>query len=120
MKFDFFKKNFEYNFYNLSPLFTDLGGIGEVVEEYFEQFGQIMIILFMLSFVKIIQKKHIFDHKTFVLENFKPKLKAYREVIRKKRINCEQDAQLIQDLKTINQILDEEKEILEEGGESSK
>ena len=57
---------------------------------------------------------------TFVLENFKPKLEVYREVIRKKRINCDQDAQLVQDLKTINQMLDEEKEILEEGGESSR
>ena len=89
LKFNFFKKNFEYNFYYLSPLFTELGGVGEVVEEYLEQFGQIMIILFMLSFVKIVQKKHIFDHMTFVLENFKPKLKAYREVIRKKRISCD-------------------------------
>ena len=58
LKFDFFKKNFEYNFYHLGPLCTELGGVGEVVEEYLEQFGQIMIILFMLSFVKLIQKKH--------------------------------------------------------------
>ena len=120
LKFDFFKKNFEYNFYYLRPLVTQIGGVGQVVEENLEQFGYLMVILFMLSFVKIIQKKHLFEHMTFVMENFKPKLEVYREVIRRKRINCDQDAQLVQDLKTINQMLDEEKEILEEGGESSR
>ena len=57
IKFDFFKKEFEYTFHGLNNLFKQLGGCGGVAEEALGGLGVLFLILWMIQFcIEIIQK----------------------------------------------------------------
>lgn len=56
LKFDFFKKTFEYSFHSLYDLFSDLGGISGLAEEGLERFGMLFLIGWMVTFAMNIKK----------------------------------------------------------------
>ena len=104
LRFDFFKKEFEYQFYGLDTFLNQLGGSSNAVVQSFEGLGLPILMLWMVIFAKMISKQSKEDYKSFKEKQKREKLLEIKQEIEKRLAKQDTD-QLRLDLEACENML---------------
>ena len=106
MRFDFFKKEFEYQFYGFTTFLTELGGSSNAVAQSFEGIGLPILMLWMIIFAKMVSKQAKEDYTSYTEKKKSEKINEIKQEI-EKRIAKQDTDQLRLDLEAVEHILEE-------------
>lgn len=84
-RFTFTEQVFEYQYFSIKDLLSDIGGVGGAVTAALGSFGVYLIMIFIVDLIYIIKQKYKQEKRTHNIKIYGRKLKLYKEVINAKK-----------------------------------